>query len=216
MIQHGALPYAEANCFFAQLINGVDYIHSQGVAHRDLKPENLMLDASGILKISDFGEAEVIQTPWETVPHNVRGICGSGPYIAPEEFVSKTFDGRKVDIWSCGIIYLTMIYNRIPWRTAQMDDPNYRYFLSHRNGNFPMLDRLPQGSKNLMNRILEPDVNRRISMAEIKKDPWFRDIQSCCKRVMDRSSTKERKAAETEKSKVSLPVIMNRAVAVKQ
>lgn len=86
-------------------MNGVEYIHTQGVAHRDLKPENLMLDSHGTLKISDFGEAEVVQSPWESEPHKSRGVCGSGPYIAPEEFTLKEFDARSVDVWSCGIMY---------------------------------------------------------------------------------------------------------------
>lgn len=46
----------EIACLFKQLMNGVAYLHSVGVAHRDLKPENLLLDAEArILKITDFG-----------------------------------------------------------------------------------------------------------------------------------------------------------------
>ena len=64
-----------------------------------------MLDAQGTLKISDFGEAEVFRSPWETEIHLTRGIAGSGPYIAPEEYVVNEFDPRAVDVWSCGIMY---------------------------------------------------------------------------------------------------------------
>lgn len=208
LIQHGALPPAEANCFFAQLINGVDYLHSRGVAHRDLKPENLMLDATGCLKISDFGEAEVFQTPWENHPHLVHGICGSGPYIAPEEFTQKEFDPCLVDIWACGIIYLTMLYNRIPWRQATLDDPNYRYFYTHRLGSFSMIDRLPRGSRNLLNHILEPDPSKRIHMEDIKNDPWFKEIVVCTRKVVEREPSRERLVAEKEKEKVGIPLVI--------
>ncbi|KAL3585439.1 hypothetical protein D5086_012306 [Populus alba] len=51
----GRLKEDEARKYFQQLINAVDYCHSRGVYHRDLKPENLLLDASGVLKVSDFG-----------------------------------------------------------------------------------------------------------------------------------------------------------------
>ncbi|XP_022862784.1 CBL-interacting serine/threonine-protein kinase 23-like [Olea europaea var. sylvestris] len=51
----GRLKEDEARKFFQQLINAVDYCHSRGVYHRDLKPENLLLDANGVLKVSDFG-----------------------------------------------------------------------------------------------------------------------------------------------------------------
>ncbi|KAJ3310723.1 serine/threonine-protein kinase HAL4/sat4 [Boothiomyces sp. JEL0838] len=96
---------AERNCYFAQLCHGVQYLHSVGVAHRDLKPENLLLDEScRILKITDFGVSSVFKTPFSNVRDKLKGVTGSGPYIAPEEFVQKEYDSEMVDIWSIGII----------------------------------------------------------------------------------------------------------------
>lgn len=88
------LPEAESNCFFSQLINGVAFLHSMGVVHRDLKPENLLLTAEGGLKIADFGNSEVFRMPWEKKVRSSASIQGSGPFIAPEEFTSRTFDAR--------------------------------------------------------------------------------------------------------------------------
>lgn len=51
----------DARRFFNQLMNGVHYLHSRGVAHRDLKPENLLLDDRNNLKISDFGMATMFR-----------------------------------------------------------------------------------------------------------------------------------------------------------
>ena len=87
---------AESSCFFSQLVNGVGFLHSMGVVHRDLKPENLLLTADGCLKIADFGNSEVFRMPWEMKVRSSAAICGSGPFIAPEEFTKKTFDGRYV------------------------------------------------------------------------------------------------------------------------
>ncbi|MFS7978918.1 putative protein kinase CAMK-CAMKL-CHK1 family [Helianthus anomalus] len=53
-VNHGRMQEDQAQKYFQQLINAVDYCHSGGVYHRDLKPENLLLDASGNLKVSDF------------------------------------------------------------------------------------------------------------------------------------------------------------------
>src|SRR5262249_44853318 len=86
IITAGILKVAEADCFFKQLMRGVEYIHEMGIAHRDLKPENLLLTAHGSLKISDFGYGECFRTAFETEVHMTTGLCGSVPYIAPEAF----------------------------------------------------------------------------------------------------------------------------------
>ncbi|KAF9130239.1 hypothetical protein BG015_004037 [Linnemannia schmuckeri] len=121
---------AESSCFFAQLINGVGFLHSMGVVHRDLKPENLLLTADGCLKIADFGNSEVFRMPWERKVRSSAAICGSGPFIAPEEFTKKTFDGRKVDMWACGIIYMCMRLGRYNWNEASKDDSNWTAFIN--------------------------------------------------------------------------------------
>ncbi|XP_042942667.1 receptor-like protein EIX1 [Carya illinoinensis] len=58
---NGRLKEDEARKYFPQFINAVDYCHSKGVFHRDLKPEKLLLDANGVLKVSDFGLSAVPQ-----------------------------------------------------------------------------------------------------------------------------------------------------------
>lgn len=55
------MPIDDAKRFFNQLMDGVNYLHSRGVAHRDLKPENLLLDEHDNLKISDFGMATMFR-----------------------------------------------------------------------------------------------------------------------------------------------------------
>ncbi|KAJ3141434.1 serine/threonine-protein kinase HAL4/sat4 [Physocladia obscura] len=93
------------DCFFRQLVNGVAYLHSEGVAHRDLKPENLLLDKTcTILKITDFGVSAVFRLPLETISRKSVGECGSGPYIAPEVFYNREYEPDLVDVWSIGII----------------------------------------------------------------------------------------------------------------
>ncbi|KAG0290288.1 hypothetical protein BGZ96_006256 [Linnemannia gamsii] len=119
---------AESSCFFSQLVNGVGFLHSMGVVHRDLKPENLLLTADGCLKIADFGNSEVFRMPWEKKVRSSAAICGSGPFIAPEEFTKRTFDGRKVDMWACGIIYMCMRLGRYNWTEASKDDLNWKAF----------------------------------------------------------------------------------------
>ncbi|SAM00051.1 hypothetical protein [Absidia glauca] len=117
----------EANCLFKQLIRGVHFMHSMGIAHRDLKPENLLLTSTGCLKIGDFGSAAYFFK--DTILVKSKGVVGSAPYIAPEEFVQQEYDASKVDIWSCGMIYMAMRTGTHLWHVAQQgkDDAYDRY-----------------------------------------------------------------------------------------
>jgi protein-serine/threonine kinase len=96
-----------------------------GVAHRDLKPENLLLTTHGSIKITDFGNGECFRMAWEKEAHMTAGLCGSAPYIAPEEYVDKEFDPRAVDVWACGIIYMAMRTGRHLWRVAQKGEDEF-------------------------------------------------------------------------------------------
>ena len=121
----GKLDTAEADCYFKQMMRGVEYMHEMGVAHRDLKPENLLLTTRGSLKITDFGNGECFRMAWESEAHMTAGLCGSAPYIAPEEYVDKEFDPRAVDVWATGVIYMAMRTGRHLWRVARKDEDEF-------------------------------------------------------------------------------------------
>ncbi|KAJ4182274.1 serine/threonine-protein kinase HAL4/sat4 [Fusarium solani] len=116
------LEIQEADCFFKQMMRGVEYMHGMGVVHRDLKPENLLLTRNGGLKISDFGNSECFRMAWENDVHMVSGLCGSGPYIAPEVYMDQEYDGRAVDVWACGVVYMAMRTGSFLWKKAEKDE----------------------------------------------------------------------------------------------
>jgi protein-serine/threonine kinase len=131
----GKLEVNEADCYFKQMMRGVEYMHEMGVAHRDLKPENLLLTTHGALKITDFGNGECFRMAWESETHMVTGLCGSAPYIAPEEYIDKEFDARAVDVWATGVIYMAMRTGRHLWRVAKKDEDDFyaRYLEGRRD-----------------------------------------------------------------------------------
>lgn len=130
-------------CFFKQLLRGVNYLHSHGIAHRDIKLENLLVDKNGRLKISDFGVAEVFSGEHPglrasggqcgknmgAVRLSAPGICGSLPYIAPEVLAKKgPYDPRPLDVWSCAIVYITITFGGCPWQAAKSEFDYYARF----------------------------------------------------------------------------------------
>jgi tRNA A-37 threonylcarbamoyl transferase component Bud32 len=171
----------EMNCYFKQLLMGVAYLHSVGVCHRDIKPENLLMDETGtILKITDFGVSEVFRFPWEkNVIKRVSGLCGSEPYIAPEEWSEdKDYDPIKVDIWACAIVFYTMNHMSVPWRQANSSDKYYDFYLNHRS-NFSPIEELPAITHEVLYHMLDPNPETRWPMEKVLESDWIRGITAC-------------------------------------
>ncbi|KAI1384688.1 serine/threonine-protein kinase hal4 [Hypoxylon trugodes] len=179
----GKLEVAEADCYFKQMMRGVEYLHEMGVAHRDLKPENLLLTSHGALKITDFGNGECFRMAWENDAHMVSGLCGSAPYIAPEEYIDKEFDARAVDVWACGVIYMAMRTGRHLWRVAKKDEDEFyeRYLEGRRDeeGYGPIESLHRARCRNVIYSILDPNPTRRITASQVLKSEWGREIKLC-------------------------------------
>lgn len=195
------LEVVEADCFFKQMMRGVEYMHEMGVAHRDLKPENLLLTTHGALKITDFGNGECFRMAWENDAHMVSGLCGSAPYIAPEEYVDREFDARAVDVWACGVIYMAMRTGRHLWRVAKKEEDEFyqRYLDGRRDeeGYAPIeslhrvstsvcrasrktnVDAYKARCRNVIYSILDPNPTRRITASQVLKSEWGREIKLC-------------------------------------
>ncbi|KAI1822961.1 kinase domain-containing protein [Xylaria intraflava] len=183
VLSAGKLEVLEADCYFKQMMRGVEYMHEMGVAHRDLKPENLLLTSHGALKITDFGNGECFRMAWENSAHMVSGLCGSAPYIAPEEYVDKEFDARAVDVWACGVIYMAMRTGRHLWRLAKKDEDEFyqRYLEGRRDeeGYGPIESLHRARCRNVIYSILDPNPSRRITASQVLKSEWGREIKLC-------------------------------------
>jgi len=89
--------------FLEQLIDVLSYLDKKNVAHRDFKLENILVDNNLNLKVADFGFATY---------KNVEKLStyrGTKTYMAPEIKEGKTYDGRKVDIFSIGVILYILV-----------------------------------------------------------------------------------------------------------
>lgn len=183
VLSAGSLQGVEADCYFKQLMRGVEYMHEMGVAHRDLKPENLLLTTHGALKITDFGNGECFRMAWEKEAHLTAGLCGSAPYIAPEEYGGGEFDPRAVDVWACGVIYMAMRTGRHLWRLARKEEDEFyaRYLEGRRDedGYAPIETLHRARCRNVIYSILDPNPGRRITASQVLKSEWSREIKVC-------------------------------------
>lgn len=106
---HESLPLQKLISIALNIAQGMEYIHSQGVIHRDLKPENILFDQDFCVKIADFGIAceEAYSDPLSEDPGTYR-------WMAPEMIKHKHY-GRKVDVYSFGLVLWEMVTGRIPY-----------------------------------------------------------------------------------------------------
>lgn len=100
-----------------QVLDGLEYLHSQKIIHRDLKLGNLFLNENMCVKIGDFGLATKIDFYGE----KKKTICGTPNYIAPEILESKGHS-YEVDVWSFGVIIYTLVYGRPPFESKDVKD----------------------------------------------------------------------------------------------
>ncbi|KAF2733811.1 Pkinase-domain-containing protein, partial [Polyplosphaeria fusca] len=234
---------ADRWCFFKQLIRGVDYLHSHGIAHRDIKLENLLLDKEGHLKITDFGVAEVFSGEHPglraaggecgknmgEVRLSNPGVCGSMPYIAPEVLEKKgSYDPRRLDVWSCAIVYLTMTLGGSPWQAAKPDNSHYQKFKTgwdewlqtHPDGEIvdgpdghPKAGILfrhinPPPLKRLLLKMLHPIPEKRPTIQEVLNSTFMKGLECCCPETFEdqkccidasKGTSKQKKAVQTKR-----------------
>jgi serine/threonine-protein kinase HSL1, negative regulator of Swe1 kinase len=164
--ERGRLPEEDAMYYFRQMMSALEYCHSLNICHRDLKPENILITKGGRIKIADFGMAALHQT--ET--HKLHTACGSPHYAAPELLKAKYYRGDKADIWSLGVILFAILAAQLPF-----DDPDVHLMLGKaKKGQYIMPQFLSREAKDLINRMLQVNPERRITLKEMWSHPLIK------------------------------------------
>ena len=164
IVNNKRLDEKESSLYFFQLITGLEYIHFLNIVHRDLKPENLLLTKKRILKIIDFGLSnyfmgdELLLTP-----------CGSPSYTPPEMIKGYKYNGFAVDIWSTGIILYGMLCGYLPFE--ERDNKALFKKIIKCKVNYPKY--ISNNAQNLLKKILVANPDKRITINEIKKHPFY-------------------------------------------
>ena len=157
----------EVQCYIVQLIKALKYLHSHKVIHRDLKLGNLFLTDKMELKVGDFGLATKLDYDGE----RKRTVCGTPNYIAPEILDGKAGHSYQVDIWSLGVIIYTLIIGKPPFETRDVK-ATYKK-IKDNEYSFPDQAIISDAAKNLINKILVLDPEKRPSLDQILNHDFF-------------------------------------------
>uniref|UniRef100_A0A915DHA7 non-specific serine/threonine protein kinase n=1 Tax=Ditylenchus dipsaci TaxID=166011 RepID=A0A915DHA7_9BILA len=155
------LPEFQAHLYFAQMIDGLDYLHSQGIIHKDIKPGNLLLSLDGKIKICDMGVAEVLHDgdPSADVKDDWCTIAQGTPKFQPPEVVSGTYKRFRGRLWEYpfeGDVIMKLFENITTQPLSK-----------------PVSVEISASLMDLLEGLLQKNPDNRWSSARIRQSEWF-------------------------------------------
>jgi 3-phosphoinositide dependent protein kinase-1 len=167
----------------AQILDTVEYMHKRGVIHRDLKPENVLLDDKMHVKITDFGTAKILdyQKPGsgssafqpDSASENSRAssFVGTAEYVSPELLTDKNAC-KASDLWAFGCIIYQLLAGRPPFKAGN----EYQTFQKIVALDYEFPRGFPDVARDLVERLLVLDPQRRLSIEHVKNHEFFDGI----------------------------------------
>ncbi|CDW71324.1 cbl-interacting protein kinase 04 [Stylonychia lemnae] len=162
----------KARQIFKQIIEGLEYLQTNGICHRDLKPHNIGLCENDVVKIFDFGTC-VTDLPIDNP--KVSGLGGTLLFNSPEQLDGerKSYDGFKADIWACGVILYQILTGKYPFYEATTHLITKTILNSEVQYPIDIKQQISDSAKDLISLILEKDPQKRLSINQIKSHKWF-------------------------------------------
>lgn len=172
--QHGIFSEKEVRFYAAEIILGLEHMHSRFIVYRDLKPANILLDEHGHVRISDLGLACDFA---KKKPHASVGTHG---YMAPEVLAKGVAYDSSADWFSFGCMLFKLLKGHSPFRQHKTKDKHEIDKMTMTMA-IDLPDSMDGEVKNLLEGLLARDVDKRTGCMgrgadEVKEHPFFKEI----------------------------------------
>jgi serine/threonine-protein kinase len=153
------LPYKLSCRYILQILDAVQYAHTNQVLHRDLRPANIMLSRAGVIKVGDFGVAALMEKA-----QYAKTIIGTPPYMSPEHFQGKAVFAS--DVYSIGIVLYEMLTGRVPY--YDVNPAKLEILIREGNATPPkVLNKdIPRDLNNIVLRTIAKDISNRYTSCQ--------------------------------------------------
>jgi serine/threonine protein kinase len=160
--------------FTAQIVDGLDYLHSQQICHRDIKAANILYSNEGIVKLADFGTSKKIADV-ANMSVGLKSLVGT-PYMMAPEVIRQTGHSLPADIWSLACVIWEMATTKHPF-TQYTDRMVAMYNIAHAKAPPEPPDALSDTAKDFVRKCMQIEAHKRATTKDLLAHKFISTVE---------------------------------------